>query len=307
MVRAQPGDPWEELVWSAVQGVAWAIWSMLLFSIPGLVLKRRFVPGLRWLSLVPWGLYLQLFLRTDFDDPGMVTKLYIRACWDPPLIWTGQLARHFGHRLLRPFHSDVDDAITVGSFPMVGDVSWMSEHGVVAVVNMCAEWAGPRAEYRRAGIEQLHLPTVDTTSPTAEALIQGVRFINRTLSEARARFDPDSDQAPPRVFIHCKGGIGRAATMALSWYVVAHGLDLEQAMRLLKAKRPIVSDSVLRYSALRFLEGKYARGRASEAEPPAAEPGVESMPQDANSVALGAAEPQSEGSEAGRRLGGDEL
>lgn len=55
--------------------------------------------------------------------------------------------------------------------------------------------AGPVVEYESVGIQQLRLPTVDTTSPSLEAVSAGVEFI--------AEF---TQQNPgKKVFIHCKG------------------------------------------------------------------------------------------------------
>ena len=73
----------------------------------------------------------------------------------------------------RPFYSDIDDSITVGSFPMQQDVAWLKEHGVVGVINMCIEWPGPADAYAAAGIKQIRLRTVDTTAPSLESLKAG--------------------------------------------------------------------------------------------------------------------------------------
>jgi len=246
--RLRPGDPWQEWVLGVAQSTAMCGWSLLLFSLSGSLLcalSRGWLqaPGLRWLSLSPWGLLLQFHLRSGAADPGLVGKFYVRACWDPPLVWTARLARIAGLRLLRPFHSDIDSEITVGSLPMAQDVPWLHMHDVAGVVNMCAEWAGPQTEYARFGIKQIQLPTVDTSSPSLKALVMGVQFINQTLAAAPGK----------RIFIHCKAGMGRAATMALSWYI-SQGLAPDTAMDLLETSRPIVQRKVLDYPAVKELQ-----------------------------------------------------
>jgi len=55
----------------------------------------------------------------------------------------------------------------------------------------------------------LRLPTLDTNEPTFQSLKAGVEFI-----DARLQQEPGS-----RVLIHCKGGRGRAAAMALAYYI----------------------------------------------------------------------------------------
>ena len=97
---------------------------------------------------------------------------------------------------------------------------------------MCREWPGPRAAYEREGIVQCWLPTQDTTVPTVEALREGARFI---AAQRAAR--PDR-----RVFVHCKGGIGRASTMTLAHYMLNRAEEPAAAMARMKAARPIVRD-----------------------------------------------------------------
>jgi hypothetical protein len=154
---------------------------------------------------------------------------------------------------------------------MAADVPFMKSHGITGVVNMCIEWPGPQAEYSRVGIDQLHLPTVDTTPPSLADLERGIAFIAK------------QKELGGRVFIHCKvsscsdspsfldlqercitdiastvfvfqGGRGRAATMALAWYV-SQGLSPKAGMLLLKSKRSVVSSVVVDYAAIQQLAG----------------------------------------------------
>ena len=116
---------------------------------------------------------------------------------------------------------------------------------------MCAEYGGPAREYARNGVEQLRLPTLDTTQPSARDLVAGVRWI-----QARLRAQPGA-----RVLVHCKGGRGRASTMALAFQLAR---EMEAAspssprgraaprrlMAAMKEKRPVVETAVARYPAV---------------------------------------------------------
>ncbi|CAM9444143.1 unnamed protein product [Phaeothamnion confervicola] len=75
----------------------------------------------------------------------------------------------------------MDDRIMLGAAPLaaLGHVEVLHNLGVVGVVNMCAEYNGPVAQYRKFGIEQLWLPTVDHFEPSAEDLQRAVRFIQK--------------------------------------------------------------------------------------------------------------------------------
>jgi len=78
---------------------------------------------------------------------------------------------------------------------------------------MFAEWDGHVALYHTSGIEQLHLPTPDFTSPDIQAVHSGVDFIARFAEQGR------------RVYCHCKAGRGRSATITLAWLIHSQGLN----------------------------------------------------------------------------------
>ena len=78
------------------------------------------------------------------------------------------------------------------------------------------------------------------------ALREGVAFVAAQLAAAPGK----------RVYIHCKGGIGRAATMAIAHYVVNRGADPTDAAKMLKAARPIVAEGVAKYPSVQALAKK---------------------------------------------------
>ena len=79
------------------------------------------------------------------------------------------------------------------------------------------------------------------TCPSKEDLRRGVAFIRRRLEETRAEGG--------RVLIHCKGGRGRATTMAVA-YFVANGEDPREAFGRIKAVRPVAEPRILTYPSL---------------------------------------------------------
>ena len=74
-------------------------------------------------------------------------------------------------------------------------------------VNMCSEYSGPESAYKDLGIKQLRLPSVDHYEPNFEYMQDAVRFIE----EFKNRKE--------KVYIHCKAGHGRAASIALGWLI----------------------------------------------------------------------------------------
>jgi protein-tyrosine phosphatase len=101
----------------------------------------------------------------------------------------------------------------------------LASRGITAVVNMRVEF-----DDNDAGIappRYLHLPTIDDHAPTLEHLQQGVSFINEEVANGGG------------VYIHCKSGVGRAATMAAA-YFVSSGLTPNEAWDRIREFRPFV-------------------------------------------------------------------
>ena len=118
----------------------------------------------------------------------------------------------------RPYFSRVDDHVMFGAVPMViaGHVGALHHEGVRAVVNLQAEYEGPVAAYQALcpPIEQLRIPVTDHVELTVEQLQQAVDFI--ALHRRRGE----------RVLVHCKGGHGRSAAVAMAWLISKPGGSL---------------------------------------------------------------------------------
>ena len=128
----------------------------------------------------------------------------------------------------REWWSRIDDSVIMGALPLPMQVGRLSRHGVRHVINMCDEYGGPWRSYRRFGIEQLRLPTPDYTPPTLENVRRALAFI-------RAH----GDSRHP-VYVHCKSGRGRSATVALCWLISEHGITPPEAEALLLKRRPAI-------------------------------------------------------------------
>jgi atypical dual specificity phosphatase len=108
----------------------------------------------------------------------------------------------------------------------------MRADGVQAVVNTCEEYAGPVDEYLQHGIEQLHIPTTDFTHPRIEDVERAVEFIQEHVQRGQT------------VYIHCKAGRARSATVAMCWLIKYRGLTPAQAQQQLLRCRPHVNPSL---------------------------------------------------------------
>ena len=154
-----------------------------------------------------------------------MSRLLARMLFFPTLAWNalcGLIVRR------REWWNTVDDCVILGALPFRWHVPPLKALGVTSVINMCEEWSGPSSIYAQHGIVQLRLPTVDYHPPSVERIEQGVAFI-------RERHDSGD-----RVYIHCKAGCGRSATVVLCW-LMSQGMTPEEAQRHLLQCRPHVS------------------------------------------------------------------
>lgn len=164
-----------------------------------------------------------LFYPTHWWNLLMSKVLHIRRWWDV-----------------------ADEGLILGARPNANDAQKLAELGVTGVVNTCDEYEGPKAAYASHGIEQLHVPTVDFTHPRIEDVEASVDFITRHVEDGG------------KVYVHCKAGRARSATMAICWLIAYRKMDPQAAQEhLLKIRhqvnprllnRPVVQEFIRRHS-----------------------------------------------------------
>ncbi len=101
---------------------------------------------------------------------------------------------------------------------------------------MCEEYRGPVDLYEKHSIDQLWLPTTDFQAPTLEQVVQGVEYIQARLQTASS--------IPAKVYVHCKAGRARSATVVLCWLIKYRNMTPESAQRRLLEVRPHVHPEI---------------------------------------------------------------
>ncbi len=155
-----------------------------------------------------------------------MSRFYAQSLFYPTLAWNYMLARIFNRRR---WWDRIDPLVIVGAFPFGRDVEGLYREGVRAVVNTCEEYAGPIIQYERHGIEQLRIPTTDFTHPRLKDVEQAVDFVQRHVD------------AGDTVYIHCKAGRARSATVAICWLMKYRGYSMDEAQAELLNKRPHIN------------------------------------------------------------------
>jgi atypical dual specificity phosphatase len=156
--------------------------------------------------------------------------IFSKALFLPTFAWNYGLARILRQRR---WWDTVTPNVILGALPLRRDVPHMAELGVCGVINMCREYKGPLAQYAKYQIEQLWLPTVDFNHPTLQDVQRGVAFLDRFTGQGKT------------VYVHCKAGRARSATIVLCWLVKSMKMTPEQAQQHLLAARPHVHRRLL--------------------------------------------------------------
>ena len=153
-------------------------------------------------------------------------RLYAQTVFYPTLWWNYLLGRVLG---LRRWWDRVDDHIILGARPFPTDVAKLDALGVAAVVNTCEEYDGPIEQYDRHGIKQLHIPTTDFTHPHIDDVRRAVDFMDDYIRQDKT------------VYVHCKAGRARSATVVMAYLMMHRAMSADQAQRHLLSKRSHVN------------------------------------------------------------------
>ena len=136
----------------------------------------------------------------------------------------------------------IDEHFVLGGAMMFDDLDRLQGLGVDAVLNLCAERSDNRHQLDRAGMAYLWLPVMDVFPPTFEQIIEGIDWIEQQLKSERT------------IYIHCAVGVGRSATLLACWLLYANRMNVTQALRFLKSRRPQVGLTRLQVRRLEEFE-----------------------------------------------------
>lgn len=128
------------------------------------------------------------------------------------------------------YWTPVDDTLILGCAPfgIANHPEKLHKLGVRGVVNMCYEYPGPVDKYADLNIKQLRLPTVDHEEPTLDSFKEAMAFIKSY---------KDRNE---KVYVHCKAGHGRAASVAYAWMLTQNpSMTPKEINEVLCSKRKV--------------------------------------------------------------------
>lgn len=158
---------------------------------------------------------------------------------------------------LRPWYNRVDDRVIIGALPWLSIKKELVERenvrGVVSMnenfeLTWLGRWVCTGDVWRRRNVEFLQLQTQDIfETPSQDKLRIGVDFI-------MSRQEGDS------VYVHCKAGRTRSATLVCCYLMKRNLWTPEQAFELLASKRPQLALHKPQWKALRQFHQENVEG-----------------------------------------------
>jgi protein-tyrosine phosphatase len=130
--------------------------------------------------------------------------------------------------------ADVLDGLLIGAYPLdrddVGMLEWV---GIERVLNLVEDGEYPEGDrdavetaLAEAGIEERRIGMTDYGNLPSEALERAVAEVVASLEEGK------------RTYLHCRAGWQRSAAVAAGVVAIQEGVDVEEALALVKARKP---------------------------------------------------------------------
>lgn len=184
-----------------------------------------------------------IVLDVDVLNPfTWVPNMFARITFYPTLVYNVCMEKI----TTRNWYDRIDETVILGALPFKGMTKeLLDDENVKAVISMNEDYelrlfANNKEDWERNGVEFLQLSTIDIfESPCQEKLYKGVQFIDNFV------------QRHETVYVHCKAGRTRSATLVGCYLMKRHGWDPEEAYNYMKDIRPHILLHTKQWDALR--------------------------------------------------------
>nr|CAG4644406.1 EOG090X0GSS [Lepidurus arcticus] len=151
----------------------------------------------------------------------------------------------------RRWFDRIDETVILGALPFRSMTNQLvSEEKVKGVVSMNEDYelmlfSNSTEEWKTAGVDFLQLSTTDIfEAPSQDKLHQGVRFIEQFKQNGSS------------VYVHCKAGRTRSATLVACYLMQKNNWTAEEAVNFIAQKRPHIWLGSKQWQALRIYEDR---------------------------------------------------
>ncbi|XP_019883694.2 probable ribosome biogenesis GTPase A isoform X2 [Camponotus floridanus] len=191
-----------------------------------------------------------------FDTPA---KMFARVTFYPTLFYNIVMEKI----TTRNWYDRIDETVILGALPFRRMTKQLiDDENIKAVVSMNEDYelsllSNTEKEWHRHNVEFLQLSTTDIFhAPSQEKLQDGVNFINkfRTAPSRKLGNPPDTikgSNQPGTVYVHCKAGRTRSATLVGCYLIIKNNWSPEEAVNYMRTKRPHILLHTAQWSALR--------------------------------------------------------
>ncbi|CAG4957036.1 phosphatidylglycerophosphatase and protein-tyrosine phosphatase 1 [Colias croceus] len=186
----------------------------------------------------------------------MGTAMFARVTFYPTLLYNVLMEKVTSRR----WYDRMDDTVILGALPFQGMTKQLiEEENIKGVVSMNETYelkifSNDAEKWREHGVEFLQLATTDIfEAPDQEKLFEGVRFINRFLplnSKLQGLEDKGRQPNCGTVYVHCKAGRTRSATLVGCYLMMRNGWTPKEAVEYMRSRRPHILLHTKQWQAL---------------------------------------------------------
>ncbi|XP_018794002.1 PREDICTED: phosphatidylglycerophosphatase and protein-tyrosine phosphatase 1 [Bactrocera latifrons] len=192
----------------------------------------------------------------------MISAMFARVTFYPTLFYNVLMEK----ASLRNWYDRIDENVILGALPFRSEAKELiAKENVKAVVSMNEDYelsmfSNDSEKWKSHGISFLQLPTTDIfEAPDQDKLYDGVKFINKFLPQEKrikslnAASEPENDGT---VYVHCKAGRTRSATLVGCYLMMKNGWSPEEAVDFMRARRPHILLHSKQWEALKLFYKK---------------------------------------------------
>ncbi|XP_078046505.1 phosphatidylglycerophosphatase and protein-tyrosine phosphatase 1-like isoform X2 [Augochlora pura] len=160
----------------------------------------------------------------------------------------------------RSWYNRIDEIVVLGALPFRGMTrKLISEENIAGVISMNEDYelklfSNTEKDWQSHNVKFLQLSTTDIfQSPSQEKLLRGVNFIDEFRKTETNKYSPNShDLCTGSVYVHCKAGRTRSATLVGCYLMMKYRWTPEEAVNFMKTKRPHILLHAPQWNALKI-------------------------------------------------------
>lgn len=153
----------------------------------------------------------------------------------------------FGCATVIPELRPGEGSLTIGAYPTdEADAAVLIEYGITKIINLCqdCEYWGPQRStiesvFARSGMEEFRIQIEDYSALDHQHFDQAVERVAQWL------------QSGEHVYLHCRAGWQRSASVAAAVIAQVEKIDIDQALAELKKRKPSAAPLEHQEAALR--------------------------------------------------------